>query len=322
MFRSLTIGAVALAFAGMASAAAPEEVAVQGLYEGTSKDANGQHKLVARVVATGNKAYKVYVRDQGGPKVVKTEMDGKTDGDAVTFAGKGGDPEWRAAYTNGGAIKGTIGKDGSLELNRVVKAPPTLGAKPPPGAILILPDGKTLDGVVIKVGKDGKAPEVKVAEDGGLTVPKGGLTSKQQVEGSFNLHVEFKNPLQPAQRGQGRGNSGVYLPNGEEIQVLDSFGMDTYLGGGCGGIYKYKDPDAFDKFSLASLPPEQWQCYDVEYRVEKASGKVRVTVLHNGVKIHDNFELQKKAKSGSFYFQDHGNPVQYKNIWVVLVDVK
>jgi len=100
--------------------------------------------------------------------------------------------------------------------------------------------------------------------------------------------------------------------------------MDTYKGGGCGGLYNYKDPDAFDVFSLASLPPGQWQTYDVEYRVEKKdgkpAGKPRVTVLHNGIKIHDNAELKNDARRGGFHFQDHGNPVQYRNIWVMVIE--
>ena len=150
------------------------------------------------------------------------------------------------------------------------------------------------------------------------------MNSKRQFDGSFKLHVEFKIPLMPDGTGQGRGNSGVYLPNGDEIQVLDSFGMTTYKGGGCGGLYAYKDPDAFDQFSLASLPPLEWQTYDIEYRVEKKdgkpAGKPRVTVLHNGIKIHDNVELQHDARAGGFHFQDHGNPVQYRNIWVLPLD--
>jgi len=128
----------------------------------------------------------------------------------------------------------------------------------------------------------------------------------------------------PAATGQGRGNSGCYMPNGDEVQVLDSFGMTTYTGGGCGGLYKYKDPDAFDGFSLASLPPLQWQCYDIDYRVDppaaadaKGKATAKITVIHNGIKIHDNAVLNNPAKPGRFQFQDHGNPVQYRNIWVV-----
>ena len=126
--------------------------------------------------------------------------------------------------------------------------------------------------------------------------------------------------LMPAARGQGRGNSGCYLPNGDEVQVLDSFGMDTYKGGGCGGLYNYKDPDVFDVFSLVSLPPLEWQTYDIEYRVEKKdgkpAGKPKITVVHNGIKIHDQAELKNDAKKGGLHFQDHGNPVRYRNIWL------
>jgi hypothetical protein len=111
------------------------------------------------------------------------------------------------------------------------------------------------------------------------------------------------------------------MPNGTEIQVLESFGMTTYKGGGCGGLYAYKDPDSFDEFSLASAPPLQWQTYDIEYRVQKKDGKLagnpRVTVLHNGILIHDKAELDRKAHAGRVSFQDHGNPVQFRNTWVV-----
>jgi hypothetical protein len=86
-------------------------------------------------------------------------------------------------------------------------------------------------------------------------------------------------------------------------------------------LYAYKDPDAFDEFSLASAPPLQWQTYDVEYRVEKKDGKLvgkpRVTVLHNGIKIHDKAELDRGAHVGGFHFQDHGSPVEFRNIWVL-----
>lgn len=171
-----------------------------------------------------------------------------------------------------------------------------------------------------------------IGPDGSIQVPRGGMNSKRTFEGSFDLHVEFMTPLMPTAHSQGRGNSGVYLPNGDEIQVLDSFGEPTYLGGGCGGLYHYKDPDCMEpieslkgkpesQFTLASLPPLTWQTYDIEYRVQKTNGqyagKPRVTVYHNGIKIHDNAELRNPARPGRFHFQDHGNPVRYRNIWVL-----
>jgi len=294
--------------------AAPPEAEVQGLYEGALKDV----KFEARVIAMGKEAYKIYLRqDLGGGKVGKVELDGKVEGDAVTFKNKGGDVEWTGSYASG-AIKGTAGGT-AFEMKRVERKSPTMEKKPPQGAIVIL-DGKNWD----QISPTRTAEEWKAAEDGSIGISKGNLTSKAQLDGSFDYHVEFMCPFQPTQRGQGRGNSGCYLPNGDEVQVLDSFGMDTYKGGGCGGIYGFKDPDAFDVFSLASLPPLEWQTYDMEYRVEKAdgkpTGKPKLTVYHNGIKIHDNVELKAAAKKGGFLWQDHGNPVRYRNIWVLNVE--
>jgi len=169
-----------------------------------------------------------------------------------------------------------------------------------------------------------------IDEDGSLQVPQGGMNSKQRFEGSFDAHVEYMCPLRATARSQGRGNSGVFLPCGTEIQVLDSFGACTYLGGGCGGLYRWKNPDTMDvlesaenknenKFNLSSRPPLQWQTYDVEYRVrkdDKGNPAGYLTVFHNGIKIHDNVKLQRPPRNGNFSFQDHGNPVRYRNIWV------
>jgi len=308
--------------AGAAMAAAPAVQDVQGLYEGTRTDSSGSHKFEARVVALGKGAYKVFVREAGAAvvnAVVKVELDGKTEGEAVTFSGKSDAGDWVASYADGG-IAGACGKDGKVAMKHIVRVSATMGAKCPAGAVVLI-DGKNFNEVVAKPGKDGKPQEWKVAADGGVMVAKGGINSKRSFDGSFKMHVEFKSPLMPEARGQGRANSGCFMPNGDEVQVLDSFGMTTYTGGGCGGIYKYKDPDAFDEFSLASAPPGQWQTYDIAYAVEtkdsKPAGKPVITVLHNGIKIHDKFQLHMDAKPGPFQFQDHGNPVQYRNIWVL-----
>jgi len=296
---------LSIAFAACLTAfAAPPEAEVQGLYEGS--------KLEIRVVAQGKDAYKVYVRQAlADGKVGKAELEGKAEGDAIAFKSKDGD--WTASWS-AGTLKGN-GAGTPFEAKRVQRKPPTLGKVPPAGAVVLL-DGKDFTRLT-----KGDKEEWKAAEDGSIQVPKGGMNSKDALEGSFDYHVEFLNPFQPAARGQGRGNSGCYLPNGDEIQVLDSFGMDTYKGGGCGGLYNYKDPDAFDVFSLASLPPLEWQTYDIEYRVEKAGGKLagkpKVTAYHNGIKIHDGAVLKNDAKKGGLHWQDHGNPVRYRNIWVV-----
>ena len=304
-------GLIGLAF--LLALGAPPEAEVQGLYEGSLKDV----KFEARVIAMGKDAYKIYLRqDLGGGKVAKVELDGKVEGDAVAFKNKGGETEWTATW-GPGALKGTAG-GAAFEAKRVQRKSPTLGKQPPQGAIVIL-DGKNFE----QINPSKTAEEWKPAEDGSIGISKGDVRSKQQFDGSFDYHVEFMCPLVPAARGQGRGNSGCYLPNGDEVQVLDSFGMDTYKGGGCGGLYNYKDPDTFDVFSLASLPPLEWQTYDMEYRVEKVdgkpTGKPKVTVYHNGIKIHDAAELKNAAKKGDVHWQDHGNPVRYRNIWLLEV---
>jgi len=324
MYRVASLFLVCLGLSGVCFAAAPSEAIVQGLYEGACKGDKGEKKFEARVVALGHATYQVFVRQPlGDGKIANFELDGKTEGDAVRFVGKGESAAWAASFADG-AIKGTCGQGAALEMKRAVLRSPTFDAKPPEGAILLL-DGKNFDELI--KGRPGSGAEQpwKLVADGGIEVPKGGMTSKRRFDGSYKLHVEFKIPLMPDARGQGRGNSGVFLTNADEIQVLDSFGMTTYKGGGCGGIYAYKDPDTFDHFSLASFPPLLWQTFDVEYRVQKKDGKPagnpRVTVLHNGIKIHDNFEIRGAnipySPKGKFHFQDHGNPVEYRNIWVL-----
>jgi hypothetical protein len=310
------------------------------------------------------------------------ELIGKTTGDTVTIT-ENTDCGFTARYA-GGSFRGKVGPgDTAWEVKRVEKKPPTLGKKPPEGAVALL-EGKNLPEMVRAngaewhlgdmsqqgcpvwevplyiisakepttwpspdqllpqgwaLGKEHRRADVVtgIAEDGSLQVPTAGMNSKRSLEGSFDLHVEFFLPLMPTAHGQGRANSGVYLPNGQEIQVLDSFGEPTYLGGGCGGMYAYQDPDTMDvieslkgkpecKYTLASLPPLEWQTYDVEYRADKKDGKYvgkpHVTVYHNGIKIHDKFTPHQDAIKSHLHFQDHGNPVRFRNIWVLPVEQK
>jgi hypothetical protein len=127
--------------------------------------------------------------------------------------------------------------------------------------------------------------------------------------------------------GQGRSNSGVYLQDRYEVQVLDSFGLSGE-NNECGGIYTQHKP-------LVNMcyPPMEWQTYDIEFTPAefgpdgKKTKNARTTIYHNGVKIHDNVEFPKEcpggqketAEAGPFQFQNHGDPVVYRNVWVVPV---
>jgi hypothetical protein len=335
----LVLGAL---LAGTCGAAPPPDKAVQGLYVGFAGFYMAGQKLDARVVATGHGTYKVLLRSiQQTGSTAKNELDGKTDGDYVLFLGKVDGAQWTLSWTSGdglGAIRGTYGPYGTVELKRVTSS--SYSGPPPAGAIVLL-NGNHFDELTkprLRSGAEQPWKPVEVPTDRmgmssgmssnwepvkcvALEVPTGGMSSKRSFAGSFRLHVEFFLPLMPEARGQQRARSGVQLPNGDVIQVLDSFGMITDKGCGCGGLYAYKDPDSyFDEFSLASVPPLQWQSFDVEYHVDtkdgKPTGQPRVTVLHNGCKIHDNVKLPSQARVGALHFQDHGSPVVYRNIWV------
>ena len=322
---------------GVARGATPSEAEVQGLYEGTGSGAAGEFKIEARVVAQGDGNYNVFIRQlRGEGAFARLELKGKTEGGTVTLTGKAGAVEWKGTYA-AATFQGECLPGGTFQIHYIDRKSPTLGKKPPQGAV-VLWDGKDFSEMVLQGGAKWDFGKLNVGEDGSIQVPGGGMTCKRSFDGSYDLHVEFLIPLMPAAHSQARGNSGVFLTNSDEIQVLDSFGDATYLGGGCGGIYAYKDPDTMEviealtgnpqcRFSLASLPPLAWQTFDVEYRTQTKDGQPvgqpRVTVWHNGIKIHDNVEIRGAvipySPKGKFHFQDHGNPVRFRNIWVLPV---
>lgn len=194
---------------------------------------------------------------------------------------------------------------------------------PAPAGAIVLFDGNNLDQWVAR--KDGKsAPTWKIV-GGAMQVQGGDIVTKEKFGGHFTLHVEFRVPYMPKASGQGRGNSGVYVQGRYEVQVLDSYGLDS-KDNDCGGIYGIAKP-----LTNACKAPTVWQSYDIEFWSPKFEGgkKVqpgKITVLHNGVTIHNNQEITKDnttagaggdpATDGPILLQDHGNPVQYRNIWI------
>jgi len=190
----------------------------------------------------------------------------------------------------------------------------------PPSDAIVLFDGKSLDG-----WENGDKWKI---EDGIATAAGGTITSKQKF-GDCQLHVEFATPEEVKGSGQGRGNSGIYLMSRYEVQVLDSYDNQTYFDGQCGAIYKEQPP-----MVNACRKPGEWQSYDIIFNAPRfhADGSLHtpgyVTVLHNGVLIHNHFELLgvtsyteparyiAHADREPIQIQFHGNPVRFRNIWL------
>lgn len=195
------------------------------------------------------------------------------------------------------------------------------GAESRPSDAVVLFHGRDLSQWV---GVDsGEAAGWKV-RNGYMEVSGGNIRTKQ-VFGDCQLHLEFWLPSMPNARGQGKANSGVYLQGRYEVQVLDSYGLES-RDNDCGAIYGISAP-----LVNACRPPERWQSYDIIFHAPRfdAQGtmteKARLTVLQNGVLIQENVEVggvtvagrnDGLAEPGPVMLQDHGNAVRYRNVWI------
>jgi len=177
---------------------------------------------------------------------------------------------------------------------------------------------------------DGKEPGWLV-EDGCVTVVAGeGEIRTKRVFNDFQLHIEWRTPAEVKGESQGRGNSGIFLQELYEVQVLDNYNNRTYRNGQAGSLYKQHAP-----LVNACKPPGVWQVYDILYTAPrfKDDGTYftppTVTVLHNGVLVQNHVKLRGPTEyigipeysvvphgAKSLVLQDHGNPVSYRNIWI------
>jgi len=304
---------------------------VMGDWQGGWKLSDGGYsgELAAQVIALGEGKYRANILegfDLTIPAVAV--LDSQREDGAVRFAGPGeydGMELQLKAVIEDGKLTGSFTTEdmaGSVAMERVVRLSPTLGAKPPAGAIVLF------NGEDFKKWKHTgkKADEDSVRwrlVDGAMEVKPGtGSIITRKEFADVKLHLEFRTPFMPEARGQGRGNSGVYLQGRYEVQVLDSYGLEG-KDNECGGIYRVAPP-----LINMCAPPTQWQTYDITFRAARldSAGKKQdayTTVIHNGVKIHDNVKVSKATTAapggdvGGIYLQDHGNRVQYRNIWLV-----
>lgn len=200
-----------------------------------------------------------------------------------------------------------------------IVTPGATAADPPSDAIVLF------DGTDLSHWKNGERWTI---EEGDMIAGKGPVASKETF-GDCHVHIEWSAPTPPKGKGQGRGNSGLFLMGIYEIQILDSYDNETYHDGQAGAIYKQTPPMA-----NAMRPPGQWNTYDVLWTAPKFNddGSLQspayMTAIHNGVVILNHFELKgdtpynrppkytKHPEKGPLQLQDHGNPVRFRNIWV------
>lgn len=289
-----------------------------GEYKGTFyPDSSVKMKATAKVVDEGRGRFRLVLRAKSDDPTLEgasVEIYGDVNDQHIDISGRAGGYNWHGQIKDGRlSAKSHYGQH--FELDWFESKSPNVGMKPPAGAVILLPV------------KEGSKPDLsgwtnsnwKALDGGIMQVTKKTNRTKRQFTDIKHFHIEFKLPLEPLKRGQGRANSGVYLLDRYEVQVLDSFGL-THTSGDCGGLYNI----ARAKVN-ASLPPETWQTYDITFRAARLDekGKVkelpRITVIHNGIKIHDGREIPRSnhRTKGPIQLQDHGHPIQFRNMWIV-----
>ncbi|MBR6389145.1 MAG: DUF1080 domain-containing protein [Opitutales bacterium] len=261
------------------------------------------------------------LKPEGG--VLKIENEGR-----YKFCGEIGE--------NGGLFTCSAGgKKGAVKLKKIERKSPTLGENPPEGAIVLF-DGSNADEwenergapCVWKISGEEKSMTVARANDGEEKGKNQTIQTKRKFT-DFKIHIEFKLPHMPNKDSQDRANSGLFT-GPYEVQILDSFGSEG-IWNDCGSVYRIMPPQV-----NASLPPETWQTFDIEFTAPKfENGKVKeyakASVWHNGVKVQSQTEFphgtscpQPQRKNFrhpqppyKLKLQDHGNPVSFRNIWIV-----
>lgn len=320
--RSLGLLVFIVSFTGVAAGAGGEaftdpakagpDFGLQGEYKGSVETPDGVKVYGAQVIALGDGKFKVFGLEGGLPGDGWSRGDGLVTVEAKSADGKITAEMERANLVIGNGKVSVLVNDQELgTLKKVERKGDTLGKKPPKGAVVLF------DGTSAENFDDGKLVEEKWL---GAT----NCASKKKL-GDHQLHIEFRTPFMPKSKGQGRGNSGVYMQSRYELQVLDSFGLEG-KNNECGGIYSISEP-----IVNMCLPPLAWQTYDIDFTAArydtdgKKTKNARATIKHNGFVIHDDLELThgtpgrhgEGPEPDSLFLQNHGNPVVFRNIWIV-----
>jgi type 1 glutamine amidotransferase len=275
---------------------------------------------LVRIYPEGDAKYRAVILDANATKP-RIELTGTLQNDVIAFTGP--DTDTNTAIT-ANWIKDELtlvrGLTTPVTFRKFVRTSPTLAQIAPTGSEVLLPYSPTLtQGPKLDAWTN---PNWIPMRDGSAQVRGGDNRTKREF-GDMKLHVEWLTPLKPEARGQERGNSGVYLQDRYEVQVLDSFGLDSQ-DNDAGGIYQIGKP-----LVNASLPPGQWQTYDITFRAPRfyTDGSIAkfasATVIHNGIVIQKDLVIPRatggangpEAPLGPIRLQDHGNPVRFRNIW-------
>jgi hypothetical protein len=283
----------------------------QGEYLGKGPLFGSDAAVAAQVIARSKGEFEVFVLKGGLPGEgwkrgdQRVRLEGHRVGKTTNLSGK----EFKGTIFQGKLTLTNIQGENETSLEKVDRKSPTLNAKAPEGAKVLF-DGTSAD----------QFAHGTMSADKNLMSE---ATTKEKF-GDYSLHLEFRLSYMPAAQGQARSNSGLYVHNCYEIQVLDSFGLEGKENE-CGGIYSVDAP----KVNMC-LPPLTWQTYDVDFTAPrygddgKKMKSAHVVVKHNGVVVQD-VDLPKATPGAQdegpaprpFYMQGHGNKVEYRNIWLV-----
>ncbi len=284
----------------------------QGEYVGSRQDESGESVWAAQVVARRNDRYELVLYAGGlpghgwDPEQGKQRLESQLREEQLVFQQDAG-PRYEV---DNGTIR-VLCEEGEVlgTLERIFRTSPTLGLEPPEQAIVLF------DGTDLSKWRDGAS----MTDEGLLN--QGARTAEKY--GDFVLHVEY---LLPFWDNSGRTNSGLYIQDRYEVQILDSFGHSPGTSED-GALYRFRSPDV-----NVTLPPYHWQTFDVLFRAPRfdeqgeKTENARISVYHNGILVHDNVEMESGTGRGGtrdevprehLYLQAHRGPTFFRNVWLI-----